>query len=63
MTVSDVIKNLNLPETNLSSEQATQILKVLTEQKQVNETMLRDLVSVGYVPRTELPQNPIFQAA
>ena len=63
MTVSDVIKNLNLPETNLSSEQATQILKVLTEQKQVNKTILRDLVSVGCVPRTELPQNPIFQAA
>ena len=63
MTVSDVIKNLNLPETNLSSEQATQILKALTEQKQVNETILRDLVSVGCVPRTELPQNTIFQEA
>ena len=35
MTVSDVIKNLNLPETNLSSEQATQILKALTEQNPI----------------------------
>ena len=63
MSITNIIKNLNLPETNLSSKQAEQILKVLAEQKQVNETMLRDLVSVGCVPRTELPQNPIFQAA
>ena len=45
MTISDVIKNLNLPENNLSSRQAEQILKVLAEQKQVNETTLRDLVN------------------
>lgn len=31
MTVSDVIKNLNLPEANLSFGQAEQILKVLAE--------------------------------